>query len=142
MGQVPIVLNREVEGFIVNRLQGALLREAFRLVDGGYVAIDDLDKAVRDGLGLRWSFMGPMETIDLNAPGGLADYMARYGHAFTRLAPAAGTSAWSPTLIDKAEADRRTLLPMADHAARQAWRDRRLMALISHKDIAAKAIGE
>ena len=70
---------RELDGFILNRLQGALLSEAMRLVGEGYVSPEDLDKTVRDGLGLRWSFMGPFATIELNAPGGVADYCARYG---------------------------------------------------------------
>ncbi len=39
----------------------------------------DLDKTLKDGLGLRWSFMGPFETIELNAPGGIPDYCRRYG---------------------------------------------------------------
>jgi 3-hydroxyacyl-CoA dehydrogenase len=67
---VPIVVRREIEGFILNRLQGALLAEAFRLVGEGYVSPQDLDKTIKDGLGLRWSFMGPFSTIELNAPGG------------------------------------------------------------------------
>ena len=71
-------MRREIDGFILNRLQGALLAEAMRLVGEGYVSPEDLDKTVRDGLGLRWSFMGPLATIELNAPGGVADYCARY----------------------------------------------------------------
>ena len=47
---------------------------------------EDLDKTVRDGLGLRWSFMGPLATIELNAPGGVADYCARYSGFYRRLA--------------------------------------------------------
>ena len=74
--QVPIVVRREIEGFILNRLQAVLLAEAFRLVGEGYVSPQDLDKTLKDGLGLRWSFMGPFETIELNAPGGIADYCA------------------------------------------------------------------
>ena len=85
VGQVPIVVRREIDGFILNRLQGALLSEAMRLVGEGYVSPEDLDKTVRDGLGLRWSFMGPFATIELNAPGGVADYCARYGGVFRRL---------------------------------------------------------
>ncbi len=79
VGQVPITVKKEVEGFILNRLQAALLREAWRLVGEDYVSAEDLDKTIRDGLGLRWAFMGPFETIDLNAPGGVADYAARFG---------------------------------------------------------------
>ena len=71
-------MRREVDGFILNRLQGALLAEAFRLVGEGYVSPQDLDHTISDGLGLRWSFMGPFETIELNAPGGIPDYCARY----------------------------------------------------------------
>lgn len=50
-GQVPIVVRRELPGFVVNRLQGALLMEAFRLVEDGYASSADVDKAVKDGLG-------------------------------------------------------------------------------------------
>ena len=69
VGQVPIVVKKEIDGFILNRLQAVLLSEAFRLVEDGYVTPQDLDKTIKDGLGLRWSFMGPFETIELNAPG-------------------------------------------------------------------------
>ena len=77
---------KEIEGFILNRLQGALLAEAFRLASEGYVSPQDLDRTVADGLGLRWSFMGPFETIELNAPGGIPDYCARYAGFYKRLA--------------------------------------------------------
>ena len=72
-GMEPITVNREIEGFILNRLQFAVLNEAFRLIAEGYVSAEDLDKTIKDGLALRWSFMGPIETIDLNAPDGIAD---------------------------------------------------------------------
>ena len=63
VGQSPIIVKREVHSFILNRLQGAVLNEAFRLVEDGYVSPEDLDKTFKDGLGLRWSFMGPFETV-------------------------------------------------------------------------------
>ncbi len=56
--------------------------EAWRLVQEDCCTVEDLDKCLKDGLGLRWAFMGPFETIDLNAPGGLADYARRYGPVF------------------------------------------------------------
>ena len=86
IGQVPLVMEREIDGFIMNRLQGALLDEAFRLVEGGYASAADVDRGIADGLALRWSFIGPFETIDLNAPGGIADYVARYGPMYAGLA--------------------------------------------------------
>ena len=84
VGQVPIVVKKEIDGFILNRMQAVLLSEAMRLVGEGYVSAEDLDKTIRDGLGLRWAFMGPFETIELNAPGGIPDYCARYGETLYR----------------------------------------------------------
>jgi len=137
-GQVPIFVRREIPGFIVNRLQGALLMEAFRLVEDGYVSGADLDKAVKDGLGLRWSFMGPFETIDLNAPGGLADYCARYGPLYYEIAKETTPRPWSKALIEKVAAERLQELPASERPRRQGWRDRRLTALVAHKRAAAK----
>jgi 3-hydroxyacyl-CoA dehydrogenase len=138
VGQVPIVVERELKGFIVNRLQGALLNEAFSLVEQGYVSSGDLDKAIKDGLGLRWSFMGPFETIDLNAPGGVPDYCRRYGPLYHEIAKEAVPRPWSDELIGKVDAERLQILPAAERPARQGWRDRRLMGLIAHKRAAGK----
>ena len=74
-GQAPIVMKREIDGFVMNRMQGALLEEAFRLVADGFASVEDVDVGIREGLALRWSFMGPFETIDLNAPAGVRDYV-------------------------------------------------------------------
>jgi len=133
VGQVPITVKKEVEGFILNRLQAALLREAWRLVGEGYVSAEDLDKTIRDGLGLRWAFMGPFETIDLNAPGGVADYAARFGSAFESMMGNVEYKPWDKDLIASIEAQRREIMPHEKHAEREAWRDRRLMALVAHK---------
>jgi L-gulonate 3-dehydrogenase len=84
VGQVPIDVKREIDGFVLNRLQVALLTEAFRLVQDGVVSPEDLDHTIADGLGLRWAFMGPFETIELNAPAGTADYCRRYVDWFRR----------------------------------------------------------
>jgi 3-hydroxyacyl-CoA dehydrogenase len=83
--QHPIRVTRELEGFVLNRLQGALLREAWALYDEGYCSLADLDATISQGLGLRWSFMGPFETIDLNAPEGTLDYCQRYGENITAI---------------------------------------------------------
>ncbi|MBV9655568.1 MAG: 3-hydroxyacyl-CoA dehydrogenase [Acetobacteraceae bacterium] len=132
IGQAPVTVLKEVEGFIVNRLQGALLAEAFRLVSEGYVTPQDLDKTVADGLGLRWSFMGPFATIELNAPGGIPDYCARYTGFYKRLAaeppaPAVYEAPATDTIM-------RQWQPTADPAARMRWRDERLAALRAHKN--------
>jgi 3-hydroxyacyl-CoA dehydrogenase len=142
VGQVPVSLNKEIPGFLLNRLQGALLGEAFRLVEEGYCSMADIDRTVKDGLGLRWSFMGPFETIDLNAPGGIADYIERYGPAYHEMAQSAGEpERWSDALTAQLEAERRQTLPADQLGERAAWRDRRLMALLVHKRKARERIG-
>jgi L-gulonate 3-dehydrogenase len=142
-GQAPVLVQREVEGFIVNRLQGALLHAAFALVEEGVAGAEDVDRAMKHGLGLRWSFMGPFETIDLNAPGGIADYVRRYGPLYLKIAEDQGPAhPWGEQLVARVERDRRELLPEAGFEARKAWRDRRLMALSAHKRDARTRIGD
>ena len=65
VGKAPIVVRRDVPGFVVNRLQYALLREAYALVDEGICSFADVDRALTYGLGARWAAIGPFETMDL-----------------------------------------------------------------------------
>ena len=140
-GHAPIVMKRELDGFVMNRLQGALLEEAFRLVANGHASVEDVDIGIREGLALRWSFMGPFETIDLNAPGGVRDYVERYESIYQRLQPSMRERAdWGGSVLKEIEAERRKHLPATQLQARQAWRDRRLMALAAHKRRAAQEI--
>jgi 3-hydroxyacyl-CoA dehydrogenase len=133
-GQAPITVHREIFGFVLNRLQGALLAEAFRLVGEGVVSPQDLDVTLKDGLGLRWSFMGPFETIELNAPGGIADYCARYTGSMKHLAAEPATPA-----VFEADNVARILAawgrtPTSDEIAHKTeWRNRRMAALLAHK---------
>jgi 3-hydroxyacyl-CoA dehydrogenase len=132
VGQAPIIGKREIEGFILNRLQAVLLSEAFRLVGDGYVTPQDLDKTLKHGLGLRWSFMGPFETIELNAPEGIADYCRRYGASLSALSTA------DPAIYEGGNLARilsqwGEVLTADQVAARMRWRDRRLAALRAHQ---------
>jgi L-gulonate 3-dehydrogenase len=141
-GHAPIVMKREIDGFVMNRLQGALLEEAFRLVADGYASVEEVDVGIRDGLALRWSFMGPFETIDLNAPGGVRDYAERYQSIYSGIFPSTQRRAdWSGPVMDEVEAERRRRLPADKLIERQSWRDRRLMALAAHKRRVDKDIG-
>ena len=133
--QVPIVLKREVPGFIVNRLQVALLGEAFRLVEDDVIGAVDLDHAIADGLGLRWSFMGPFETIDLNAPGGIRDYVERFGQPYYEIAVGQSPARkWNEPLVSKVEQERRQVLPANQIQERQRWRDLYLMSIVANKN--------
>ncbi|MET0743706.1 MAG: 3-hydroxyacyl-CoA dehydrogenase [Microvirga sp.] len=133
IGRAPVVLTREIEGFILNRLQGALLNEAFALLEDGYASVADIDATISQGLGLRWCFMGPFETIDLNAPGGLDDYARRLEPLYRSVAQSrTSVRGWSPALIEKADRERRALLPRDALPARRDWRDRMLLGLVRH----------
>src|SRR3954452_1893587 len=134
IGQAPIVMRRELDGFVMNRMQGALLEEAFRLVADGYCSIEDVDVGLKEGLALRWSFMGPFETIDLNAPGGVRDYARRYQGIYERTHPSVQRRvACGGRLLEKVQRQRRKRLPATRLAERQRCHDRRLMALARHK---------
>lgn len=134
IGQSVVHVRREIEGFVLNRLQAVLLREAWALVNDGVASCEDIDKTVRDGLGWRWSFMGPFETIDLNAPGGVADYAQRLGPLYQSIAQSrAHDRGWNEELIKEVESQRREQLPLDDLSARRAWRDQRLMEFAAHR---------
>lgn len=138
-GQVPIILRKESPGFVLNRLQAVLLAEAFRIVGDGVCSPQDLDKTIRDGLGLRWSFMGPFETIELNAPGGIPDYAARYSPSLDDMVKQSeGKPAFTQATIDAIMAE----WPEPQEAERirrlSVWRDSRLAALKAHKRAAAR----
>jgi L-gulonate 3-dehydrogenase len=133
IGQVPITVKKEVEGFILNRLQGALLTESMRLVGEGYVSPQDLDHVVKNGLGLRWSFLGPFETIELNAPGGMADYIARYSAFYQRLADdPAPSSSWQGASAARVAKEWDRQPDDAQVQERSQQRDERLAALQAH----------
>jgi L-gulonate 3-dehydrogenase len=134
IGQVPVTINREINGFVLNRLQGALLAEAFRLVGEGFISPEDLDHTVKDGLGLRWSFLGPFETIELNAPGGIPDYCARYTGFYKELAAtAAGPEVYQSPNVDRVIAAWPHQPSTERIAALTQQRNERLAALAAHK---------
>jgi L-gulonate 3-dehydrogenase len=129
-GMSPVRVNREIEGFIFNRLQGAVLREAYCLVRDGVANVDDVDRVVREGLGRRWAVIGPFETADLNTRGGIAEHARRLGPAYARMGAERGQDdPWTPELVERVTRERRRLLPLEQWEERVAWRDRQLERL-------------
>jgi 3-hydroxyacyl-CoA dehydrogenase len=130
-GLAPIRVQKEVAGFVFNRLQGALLREAYCLVRDGVASVEAIDRIVRDGLGLRWSVIGPFETADLNTRGGIASHAEKMGPAYARMGAERGQhDPWTPELVSQVEQERRARLPLDQWAERVGWRDRALMAML------------
>lgn len=139
-GQVPITLRKEKAGFVLNRLQAVLLAEAFRLVGEGVASAEDVDKTIRDGLGLRWAFMGPFETIELNAPGGIPDYCSRYAASLDRMVKSSEGQANPFETTTVAEVMREWRGAQSPDRVKRLsdWRDGRLAALRAHKRTAAR----
>ncbi len=141
VGLQPIVLARETEGFVFNRLQGAVLREAYRLVREGVTSAADIDRLVRDGLGLRWSLLGPFETAHLNTRGGIAAHAERMGPSYLRMGREHGDNdPWPAAMVASVAADLEQRLPLADWEAAVAWRDHALMALLAARRAVAAPI--
>ena len=107
-----ITVNKETEGFVLNRLQGALLNEAVRLHEGGFASMEDIDIALKHALGIRWAFLGPFEIMDLNAPEGIKDSFTRYKKGIQNLAREQNSvPGYSEEYLNKLEIDQRKRLP-------------------------------
>lgn len=130
VGMTPVIVAREVEGFVFNRLQGALLREAYCLVRDGVVSAEDVDRVVRDGVGRRWAVIGPFETAELNTRGGIASHAEKMGPAYARMGAERGQhDPWTPDLVAAVAADVHRRLPPEEWDDRVARRDAALIAL-------------
>jgi 3-hydroxyacyl-CoA dehydrogenase len=131
IGQSPVMVKREQPGFVMNRLQGALLTEMFRVIEDGLMSPEDVDRLISDGFGLRWAFLGPLEGIDLNAPGGIADYLKRYGFMFDDLAKERGGTSPVVTrrLMSTLHDAMRSAVPVSELPSKLAWRDERMASL-------------
>ena len=128
VGMKPVRLKKEIEGFLFNRLQGAMLREAYALVRDEIADVDDIDTVVREGLGKRWAFMGPFEVADLNTRGGIKSHAEKLGPTYQRQGAERGQyDPWTPDLVEKVEQQRRVLLPLDEWEQRVQWRDEQLL---------------
>lgn len=102
LGKRPIHIRREVPGHVANRLQAALWREAYHLVDQGIVSVADIDTAIADGPGLRWSLLGPFATQHLSGgPGGLGHVLEHLGPPMVEWWNDLGHPALTAGLIEK-----------------------------------------
>ena len=139
IGQVPVIVRKEIEGFVLNRLQTAVVNEAISLVATGVIEPADLDAVMKHGLGLRWSLMGPFETMDMNAPSGFLDYATRFGHLYQQMGRGLNVAApWPQEALRRIEDSRRAETPHEAVAERMRWRDKALMRLQVMKNEIAK----
>ena len=124
-GQVPVLIRFEQSSFVLNRMQAALVVEMLRCLNSGIISAADLDKIIREGFGLRWAFLGPFEGVDLNAAGGIRDYLEKFGFIFDDMARSHGHEApvVTPDTIAVLESYARGQVPLDAIAERTAWRD-------------------
>jgi len=130
VGMRTVRLGKEVEGFVFNRLQGAVLREAYCLVRDGVARPEDIDSVMREGLGRRWSVLGPFEVAELNTRGGIEAHARLMGPAYERMGAERGQSdPWTPDLVATVSQAVQRRFPRQRWEEHVEWRDRALMAL-------------
>lgn len=125
VGQKPVRMNFYLPGFLLNRMQAALVREAIHLVQSGVADVDAVDAVIRDGLGLRWALLGPFGVANTNADAGLREYFRRYAKSYIALMNDLGpTPDFGPELIERLGRGTDAMAGSAAHARWLEWRDR------------------
>uniref|UniRef100_A0A1A9X009 3-hydroxyacyl-CoA dehydrogenase NAD binding domain-containing protein n=1 Tax=Glossina brevipalpis TaxID=37001 RepID=A0A1A9X009_9MUSC len=130
IGQKPVTLTREIEGFALNRIQYAIINEAWRLIEAGILNVKDMDSVMSDGLGMRYAFLGPFETCHLNAEG-ITNYLERYSKTIHSVSetmgppPVMGESSTAMEVAKQLD----DLVPLDKLPERRLYRDNCLMQL-------------
>lgn len=125
----PITVKKEIDGYILNRLQYTLVGEAMHLVGEGYCSAEDIDRVMTDGLALRWASIGPFETAHLNATGGFADFVGKLGGMMKAMGRAAHADYdWGDGLVKDIHDAMEKQTRVEDIPSRQAWRDSQILA--------------
>ena len=141
IGKEPVVLNKEAIGFIANRFQSAIHREAVDLVERGICSVEDADKALVYSVGLRWSVLGQYLSMHLGAsPEGIGSFLEKYHIDVTKPdGRLSDMAAWNVFPADWCEKAGSGLIEELEHRAPEtgrdipsieAWRDRMLVATL------------
>jgi 3-hydroxyacyl-CoA dehydrogenase len=135
VGQMPVTLRALVPGFLLNRLQAAVFREAIHLVETGVADLQDVERVVSEGLGLRWALLGPFGVGDANADGGLGENFQRYRQTFLSLMNDLGPASKLPAdLVEKLTNEMSQLNGATDRADIRRWRDRMVRKIRALKE--------
>jgi len=131
IGRVPVVLKKEAPGFIANRLSAVLWREALNLVDQGVASVEDVDKALKAGPGIRWAIMGPYMTYHLGGGKGGIEYLMRHiGASKAKWLETAATWTEAPeSVVQKAIDGVDEMVGGKSLEELEAWRDKYLLEL-------------
>ncbi|KAG1679911.1 Lambda-crystallin [Nymphon striatum] len=131
IGQAPVMLNKELPGFALNRIQYAILNECWRLVEDEVMSAEDVDVVMKSGLGCRYAFLGPLETAHLNAEG-MDEYCDKYGKGIRSVSQSFGPI---PTWTSDSSSQILTpqLVPLHELKERRKFRDQCLISLAKLK---------
>jgi 3-hydroxyacyl-CoA dehydrogenase len=125
VGQKPVLMNSYVSGFLLNRMQAALVREAIQLVERGVADVEAVDTVICDGLGLRWALMGPFGVANTNADGGIREYFTRYREAYVEaMNDLASTPSLDSEMIERLGQGTDAMFNCTSHNKIRRWRDR------------------
>ena len=102
-GQKPVKMNSFVPGYLANRIQAAVVREAIHLVESGAADAEAVDIVISEGLGLRWVLFGNFGTNNTNADGGVREYYTRFGKSYIELMEDLDSTppSFNPEMIEK-----------------------------------------
>jgi L-gulonate 3-dehydrogenase len=137
VGQTPVLLKRFAVGFILNRMQAALIREAVDLVATGVADVEAVDATIRDGLGLRWAFMGPFAVANTNADQGVREYFTRFRTDYHQLWGALNTATRLDDALVEQLGEETDRMMHASLEKQRAWRDRSIAAVKAAKGAVA-----
>jgi carnitine 3-dehydrogenase len=133
-GKRPIHIRRELPGFVTNRLQAALWREAYGLVHAGVISVEDIDTAITNGPGLRWALLGPFATQALSGgSGGMAHLLQHLGPAMDGYWQTLLPTRMTPEVVDAVLDGARQQTSSWDMTAVERERDELLVKLLLAK---------
>ena len=135
LGKVPVVLRKEIGGFVANRLQSALFRESVHLVLQGVVTPAELDQVVTESVGVRWATAGPFESYHLGGgPGGIRSLLEHLGPGMVRRWKDLGQPELTPEVVEQISADTEARFADRDYASRTSDRDRVQLAVLQARE--------
>lgn len=135
IGQKPVLMNRYVKNFLLNRMQAALIREAIQLVEREVADVNAVDTVIREGLGLRWALMGPLGVADSNADGGVREYFTRFRQPYIEgMDDLYSTPSLDDEMIERLGSRTDEMVGAASRPQVRRWRDRMIRKIRALKE--------
>lgn len=139
LGKVPVVMHKEIGGFVANRLQSALFRESVHLVLSGVVTPEELDRVVTESVGVRWATAGPFESYHLGGgPAGIRHLLEHLGPGMARRWKDLGQPELTSEVVELLSSATEQRFAGQDYAGRTEARDRAQLAVLAAREKARR----